>query len=36
MIWAGSHAFRVLPERLFRPCAMMLIAAAAIGAMPVW
>jgi uncharacterized membrane protein YfcA len=36
MIWAGSHAFRVLPEGLFRPCAMMLIAAAAIGAMPVW
>jgi uncharacterized membrane protein YfcA len=35
-IWLGARAFRALPERLFRPFALALIAAAAIGAMPVW
>lgn len=35
-IWFGARAFRVLPERLFRPCAMALITAAALGTMPVW
>lgn len=36
LIWVGARAFRVLPERLFRPFALLLIAGAAIGAMPVW
>lgn len=35
-IWLGARAFRVLPERLFRPFAMALIAAAAVGTLPVW
>lgn len=36
MIWLGTRAFRVLPERHFRPLALALCAASALATLPVW
>jgi hypothetical protein len=35
-IWAGARAFRLLPERVFRPLALALCAASALATLPVW